>query len=260
MRQFLRLRTAATALLALAAATTAGDALAWGSRGGGFSSGVRPSAPLPLLPQHFRNGARHHGGYNGGGADNTGGRWEGGSGFGPGLGQHWVPDRGSLGYGGFEGGSGGYGGERNDYGFGYSGHGGYYHPWPNLRREGRFARRRGCEYGGCNNGNGGYWGGGGVYYPDSGYDYGDGSDYAQGRPAVYDGFTGYPPALNLAPPSAYERLPIPLQRVPTVAYQPTIINVAAPSADDPHVIYVDGARNGGVHPRPGSSRCARDCR
>ena len=216
MRIILSLKTAGAAMLTVAAVMAADDALA--GRGGGSRGGFHGA---------YRNGQA---GWNRSflpapGQMNTGGQWVGGSSFGE-VGMHWVPNRG----GGYGSGYSGYGGldRASQFGAGRDGfganNGGFFHRNGFRRRFGR-----GNDNGG--GGGGGYWGGGGVWYGD---DYG--SDYPS-----YD--TGYYPAFgSLPPPPAYESAPVSTYAsspAPRVTYAPTILNVSAPAAPNPHIIYLN---------------------
>lgn len=260
MRSNFGLRAAGAAILAVASPILVDGALAGGhggGHGGGYAGGgafntgghwAGGGAFGPGLGQHWVPAPSQGGGYGGafgGGASSVGGHWVGGSGFGPGLGQHWAPAPGGHG-GGYP----GFAAPRRAYGGGFSGHGVWYRP--HAYYGGYTFHRHGLPLGFGGFG-GGYWGGGGVYYPDPGFDYGYGFDYAEGRPAAYNGLTGYPPAFYPAP--TYERPPLPLHEAPTVAYGPTIVNVAAPPGADPHVIYLQRAA---YHPRHKRCDCARD--
>jgi hypothetical protein len=170
-----------------------GDSPAW-ARGGGGGGG----------------GGGGRGGHSAIGVQTLSrGHWVSGSGFGPGLGQHWVSR-------------------------GHSGHfarraafGDFHGPRP-AHAFGAFGRYHRHDFNGSGYW-GGYYGGGGVYYGDAGY-YGYPDDYAgpyydapyydsyaYGRPNAYNAATAVPPdyypALVYGP--TYERY-----EGPTTVYQP----------------------------------------
>ncbi|HXY57935.1 MAG TPA: hypothetical protein VEH76_05070 [Methylocystis sp.] len=215
MRIIFSLNTAGVVILAVAASLAADDAIA--GRGGGSHGGFRNASrggPMSwnrsFLPAQ--------------GEMNTGGHWVGGSAYGNGVGMHWVPNNGGYGsaysgYGGY------YGGGR--YGQGYDGYTGGYFQRYGLG--GRYRNRYGDSYGN----DGGYWGGGGVWYGDLGDDYG--YDYPSRGAGFYPalGYLPPPPAYEPAAASTYR--PRPASRAGS---GPTFIDVSAPAAPNPHIIYL----------------------